>query len=75
MSENKERDDLAVKTSRSGGGTELAPLLTTLARTLGGSAAAGLLAAVALPALPIVTVLASVAGLLGGFLVKKLDDR
>lgn len=74
MSENLERNTTALKASTSAS-TKVAPLLTTVARTLGGSVAVGLLAAVALPHLPIVTVVASVAGLVGGFLVKMVDDR
>lgn len=49
--------------------------LTTIARSLGGSAALGLLAAAITPELPVVVGLASLAGLIGGFLAKKLDTH
>lgn len=47
--------------------------LTTIARSLGGSAALGLLAVAVTPELPAVVFLASFVGLVGGFLAKKLD--
>ena len=69
MSENTKSANVVLDPSKSAGDK-----FATLARSLGGSVALGLLAAAVTPELVVVG-LASLAGLIGGFLAKKLDTH